>query len=375
MLSCENYSFRGRRAIRLANDLIEVLLLLGGGHVARMSFLDLNLNPLWEPPWATMEPEEYDPKRNPEYGPSEGRLLASLAGHSLCLDHFGDLSPAEVAAGGYFHGEAPNLSWKVIGRDVQLNSTSLTYGLELPEAGIRFSRKVTLRPASSIVWFEEEIENLRRRDMPIEYQQHVTLGPPFLEGGVTRVGIPGAKGRTFLRSLGPADRLKPDQDFDWPIAPGRDSEVSVDIFPECDQSYSLCTVVQKKYEGESFISAWNPRLGLMLGYVFPLDRFPWTALWEENGGTTDSPYNGRTRAWGIEFGTTPLPVTRMENLTSGMLFDKQRYRLLPARGSLRTQYRAFLLKIPEDWRRVDKMVESGTKLYVCDSLYGRQLAV
>ena len=96
MLSCENYSFRGRRAIRLANDLIEVLLLLGGGHVARMSFLDLNLNPLWEPPWATMEPEEYDPKRNPEYGPSEGRLLASLAGHSLCLDHFGDLSPARL---------------------------------------------------------------------------------------------------------------------------------------------------------------------------------------------------------------------------------------------------------------------------------------
>jgi hypothetical protein len=226
-----------------------------------------------------------------------------------------------------------------------------------------------------MVWFEEEVLNLRRRDVPLEYQQHVTLGPPFLEGGVTRVGIPGAKGRTFPRSLGPADRLKPDQDFDWPVAPGRDSEVMVDVFPECEASYSLCAVLQKKQEGESFIAAWNPRLGLMLGYVFPQDRFPWTALWEENRGTTDSPYNGRTRAWGIEFGTTPLPLTRMENLTAGMLFDTPRYQLLPARGRLLTSYRAFLLKIPKDWSRVDKIVESGTELHICDTSFGRQLAV
>jgi hypothetical protein len=305
----------------------------------------------------------------------EGRLLASLAGHSLCLDHFGEPSPAEVAAGGYFHGEAPNLSWKVIDQDLQLDSTSLIYGLELPEAGIGFTRKVTLRPASSMVWFREEIVNLRRRDVPLEYQQHVTLGPPFLEGGVTRVGIPAAKGRTFPRSLGPADRLKPDQNFDWPIAPGWDSEVRADIFPESDASYSLCAVLQKKYEGESFIAAWNPRLGLLLGYVFPRDQFPWTAFWEENGGTTDSPYNGRTRAWGVEFGTTPLPVTRMENLAAGMLFDTPRYQVLPAGGRVTTSYRAFLLKIPEDWRRVDKIFEGGTKLYVCDTLSGRQLAV
>ena len=65
----------------------------------------------------------------------------------------------------------------------------------------------------------------------------------------------------------------------------------------------------------------------------------------------------------------------MENLSSGMLFDTPRYRLLPARGRLCTIYRAFLLKIPEDWRRVDKIVESGTTLYICDSVASRQLAI
>ena len=373
MLGCDTITFHGRRAVRIANDRLELTALLGGGHIARMSLAGTDVNPLWEPPWTTMEPEEYDPVKNADYGPSEGRLLASLAGQSLCLDHFGELSAAEVAAGAYFHGEAPNLTWEVLDRGTQQDSCWLTYGADLPEAGVRFRRKISLQSLKSTVCFDEEVTNLRRRDIPLEYQQHVTLGPPFVEGGVTRVDIPAVQGRTFPRTLGPADRLKPDQDFAWPLAPGFKTDIPVNVFSPKAPSYSLCTVLQEPNNGEAFIVASNPRLGLMLGYAFSREMFPWTALWEENCGTTDSPYNGRTRAWGIEFGTTPLPTTRMENLSSGPLFGMPRFMVLPARSVVRATYWAFLLEIPADWQGVKEIFRSTRKLTILEAGSKRQM--
>ncbi len=364
MFTCETVSFRGRRAVCLANGNLEVMVLPGGGHIASVRLRGSDVNPLWEPPWKTMEPADYEPEKHAFYGPSEGRLLASLAGHSLCLDHFGELSAAEVAAGGYFHGEAPNLTWKTLDRGTGHDSCWLTYGIELPEASINFRRTISLRSGHAVINFEEEVVNLLRRDVPLGYQQHVTVGPPFLEDGVTRVDIPAVKGRTFPRSLGPADRLKPDSDFTWPNAPGCKEDVRLDVFSPNPPSYSLCGVLQTPKDGEAFAVVSNTRLELMLGYVFSREVFPWTALWEENCGIVDSPYNGCTRAWGVEFGTVPLPTTRMENLNSGPLFGVPRFMVLPARSSVRTTYSAFLLACPDHWQGVEKIVRSNNELTI-----------
>ena len=59
------------------------------GHVAGLRLAGSDLNPLWEPPWPGIEPEDYDPAQFPEYGKAEGRLLASVVGHFLCLDRLG----------------------------------------------------------------------------------------------------------------------------------------------------------------------------------------------------------------------------------------------------------------------------------------------
>jgi hypothetical protein len=353
MPSCEEAIFRGRRCFTLSNGAIEVTLLPGGGHVASMRLAGSSLNPLWEPPWPGIEPQDYDFASHPQYGQAEGRLLASLAGHFLCLDHFGELSAAEIAAGGYFHGEAPNLPWEVLEKGYNEYCAWLSYGLNLPEAGLRFQRRVTLKSSGTTVWFEEDVTNLHRRDVPLVYQQHVTLGPPFLLGGATRVDLPGGPGRTFPRAQGPSDRLHADRDFVWPLGPGVTSELPLNVFPSGDPSCSLCAVLLAPHLEEAFVAVSNPGAGLLIGYIFPRKVFPWVALWEENRATTDAPYLGRTVAWGIEFGSTPLPVTRMENLCAGPLFGQPRFLMLPAASSMRTQYRSFLLTLPPDWGGVE----------------------
>ena len=83
-------SYRNRRAVQLENDNLRLTVLEEGGHIAELQHRKTGVNPLWTPPWPSIEPTTYDPARHPEYGDAmEGRLLAGIMGHNLCLDIIG----------------------------------------------------------------------------------------------------------------------------------------------------------------------------------------------------------------------------------------------------------------------------------------------
>src|SRR5512139_1592615 len=99
--------YRGRKAVSLESPECRVTLTLEGGHIAEFTDKATSINPLWDPPWPTIEPSAYDPVRHPEYGhDAESKLLAGILGHNLCLDVFGGPSEAEAAAGLTVNGEA-----------------------------------------------------------------------------------------------------------------------------------------------------------------------------------------------------------------------------------------------------------------------------
>ena len=355
-MNVQHVSFRGRRGVQVSNDLVQLTALQGGGHIAEFRLTNSGVNPLWEPEWATVEPEAYDPDRYPEYGEEEGRLLASAAGHMLCLNHYGGLSDAERAAGGYENGEAPNSTWTITG----LTAESVAFGVELPEAGMRFSREVRLCAGEPVAHFEEEVTNLRRSDSPLGYQQHVTLGTPFVEPGVTRLDLSGTRGITFPYSFGEVDPLTPNCPFTWPNGPG----MPLDVFPGGASTCTVCTVVLEPHEGSAFFAASNPKLGLLLAYVFSGETFPWLALWYENCGSAYAPYNGRTVAWGIEFGTCALPLSRIETLSMGPLLGCRPFGVLSALSTHRTAYDAILQRIPSDWRGVARIAQEDGRFRI-----------
>jgi len=162
----EPTTYRGRRAMRLSSGAVELTTLTSGGYVAEIRFADSPINPLWQPNWDTIDPEDYDPERHPEYGEIEGKALASIVGHSVCLNHFGELSEAEMAAQGYQHGEANCRAWETLDRRVSSGRVGLTYGVDLPEAGMRLVRAISMRRGESIVRFDEDVTNLRGATAP-----------------------------------------------------------------------------------------------------------------------------------------------------------------------------------------------------------------
>src|SRR5438132_12568156 len=99
--------YRGRRAASIENSDLRVTVLIEGCHIAEIFDKQAGVNPLWTPPWPTIEPSIYDSLKHPLYGNgSDAKLLAGIMGHSLCLDLFGGPSAEESAAGLTAHGEA-----------------------------------------------------------------------------------------------------------------------------------------------------------------------------------------------------------------------------------------------------------------------------
>src|SRR5689334_12860410 len=107
-------TYRNRRAVQLENDTLRLTALVEGGHIAELFHKPTGVNPLWNPPWPSIEPSMYSPGKHPEYGANaESKLLAGLMGHNLCLDIFGGPSEEEAAAGMTVHGEASVAAYEI----------------------------------------------------------------------------------------------------------------------------------------------------------------------------------------------------------------------------------------------------------------------
>ena len=368
----------GRSGFRLRADWGFVSVLEGGGHICELSLnARSGVNPLWRPPWATIDPLKYSrAKHARRYGSApDGRLLAGLAGHSLSFDHFGPPSPEETAAGLTTHGEAPALKW-----DVQKYAKSpkpyLQYGLTLPEARIRFSRKLTLDRQSPVIYCEEEAVNLSPYDRPISWNEHVTFGPPFLEAGITWFDMPATRAKVCPASYSPLFSLQPDAEFTWPNAPTKERRrMNSRTTPALRFGHYTAHLLNPELE-IAFIAACNPRLKLLVVYAFRRADFPWVGNWEERYNRTAAPWRGKTFCRGLEFSTTPFPIPRRQTIEQGRLFGEPTYRWLPAKSKAQVHFMILLVEVPEAFRGVARVSVGKRRIDVVESgVRGRTLSV
>ena len=214
-----SFLYRGRRAAVLENDALRVTVLEQGGHIAEIYDKQAGVNPLWTPPWRSIEPSTYTPETHPEYGREpDALLLAGIMGHNLCLDTFGAPSPEELAAGMPVHGEGSVVRYEVRNTEGYLITTA-----RLPRAELLFERRIKLRQRA--VNITETVENLSSSDRPIAWTEHVTLGPPFLKCGETQFRATATRSKVFTREFGIADYLTAAAEFEWrtPLARVADS--------------------------------------------------------------------------------------------------------------------------------------------------------
>ncbi len=308
--------YRGRRAHQIENDHLSVVVLVEGGHIAALTHRASGINPLWTPPWPTMEPSTYVAAQHPEYGNgSESRLLAGIHGHSLCLDLFGEPSEAEALAGADVHGEAGVRAWTIASE-----TDSLKAQVTVPGASLEFSR--TLRLDGDKLHFHEVLTNLAKEDRPIAWTQHVTLGPPFLESGQTQFSAP---------TMREQDRQDDPR-----------QHVNLDRFTGSAKASGYTTHLMDPARERAHFLAWSPRHQLLLGYVWRTADFPWLGTWEERRERSIPPWNSVTETRGMEFGVSPFPESRRQMIDRARLFGTPTYRWIGAGERIEVSYYAFL---------------------------------
>jgi hypothetical protein len=318
--------YRDRRAFTIENDGVRVTVLQEGGHIAEIVDKSTGVNPLWTPPWPSIEPSTYDRARHSEYGTdAESKLLAGIMGHNLCMDVFGPVSDEEAAAGLTVHGEAPVASYEISG-----NEARMTMRARLPHAQLAFERSIHLN--GNVLQIDESVENLSAADRPIAWTQHVTLGPPFLE-----------KGRTKFRS--PVTQSQPlDPEFN----------TDFETYTNAPSSGGYIGYLMDQDREHAFFTAWSPARRVAFGYLWRTADFRWLGLWEENYSRIQPPWNGKTLTRGMEFGVSPMPETRRRMIERGNLFGVPSFRWIGARAIVRVRY----------WAAIDRRRELPAALAI-----------
>jgi hypothetical protein len=331
-------TYRGRRAHKIENENLEVIVSVEGGHIAAIRDKATGVNPLWSPPWPSIEPSDYDPARHPEYGhDAESKLLAGILGHNLCLDLFGGPSAEEAAAGITVHGEGAVAPYQI-----EVNGGVLTSKVTLATALLAFERRLTLAPGARTVQIDETVENLSACDRPIAWTQHVTLGPPFLERGSTEFRASAGLSKVVEYDFtGGKGYMQNGAEFHWPHVPGLEGgTVDMRVFPSRPVSGAFTTHLMDPAQEKAWFSAWSPSAKLLIAYVWERADFPWLGIWEENHSRLNPPWNGQALTRGMEFGVSPFPESRRAMIERGSLFGVPGYRWAPARKKLTVRYAA-----------------------------------
>jgi len=344
----------GRAGYRIETDWGRVAVLEGGGHICEANLKACGeLNPLWIPPWKTIDPQDYSPLRHAGlYGPPpDGRLLAGIAGHSLSFDHFGPPSKEEGAAGCSTHGEAPSVKWKLQPTRNALGPT-LRASAILPNAQLHFTRTVSLDPRRPAVYCEEQARNLSAFDRPISWNEHVTFGPPFVEPGITIFDMSATRGKVCPASYSSRPIIKPNAEFKWPLAPAvRGGILNLRTIPHSRFGNYTAQLLDPAARIQ-FTSACNPRLRLLVVHAFRRADFPWVGRWLESFYRPNAPWRRRTLCCGMEFSSTPFSIPRRETVDQSRLFGEKTYRWLPAKSMIAIRFMILLFRIPDDFRGV-----------------------
>jgi len=209
-------------------------------------------------------------------------------------------------------------------------------------------REIEIRQ-NGVVGIRETVTNLTSMDRPIAWTEHVTLGPPFIEPGVTRLHVPARRSVVFPADLDAVhQRYRPGAEFSWPLAPNKDGgSQDLSVFPDLEHSAGVTAHVVDEDIETAFFLAWHPQTEVLCGYAWRRADFPWISLWEENRSRTIPPWNGNTITRGVEFGVSPFAEGRRAMVDRGSLFDTPVYRWLPARGSVTVDYVAFVRQAGE----------------------------
>jgi hypothetical protein len=354
-------TFENQQAFLLSNGTLELTVLERGSIFAHLALGDDpgKLSPLWDPVRMALEAGE--------------KLRAeSVQGHFVCVDGFGGVSAQEKAAGLPFHGEAHGSTFEVKAYAKNGRTTTLSLTTKLPITQELFTRTVRMVDGENVIYVRSELKSLLGFDRPAFWAEHATIGPPFLEPGVTVVDMSALHAMTRPYdddNGGLPHRMPSGKDFNWPEAPGvSTATVNLRNTPVEPGTLDHSTCLMDAARHWVFVTMLNPQKRLLLGYLFNPQEYPWTQNWEFY------PLNKQS-AHGLEFSTQPFDVPRHDVVQLNSMFGAPVYRWLPALAAIESRFLMFYTHTPEGMHKIDDVRLENGKITIEDRRANKQVTL
>ena len=355
-------TYEDRAAVVVANDKLEFSVTTFGAWLASVVLNDdsSKLNPLWNPM---------------RFGRELGRPALGggvYGGHFPCVDGFGNSSPEETAAGFPHHGEAHQTEMQAKSAK-ESHVASVTLSGVLPIVQERFTRTFRLVDGESVIYVDSQIDNLLGFDHPVVWAEHAIIGSPFLASGETVADLSSSRSHTrdVARTANPqaemVQRLAPNKDFTWPMAPGLDGK-TIDLrqTPDNPRFVDYTTTVIEPSQQLGWATAINLKRNLIIGWVFRRAEFPWLMNYD------GYPSTGKLSR-GFEFSTQPFDGPRRDAVNLGRMFDAPTFRWLPAKSKIESRFLMFYTETPSGFNKVDDIRLENHTLIVEDKASNKRI--
>jgi hypothetical protein len=360
--SLRHITFEDQPSVVLSNEELALTILMRGSTLGDLVLQrdSTKLSPLWNPARLARES-----------GEKSG--FGFSFGHFVCVDGFGPSSKEEQAAGLEGHGEAHRQMFEVVSSGKEGHDATVTLSAKLPIVQETFTRTFRIVDGESVIYVDSQLENLLGFDRPINWAEHATIGSPFLESGVTVVNISGVRSQTRPYDR-PGDgptvrRLKSGADFRWPNAPALDGKlIDLSIAPLNPHYLDHSTTLLDPARKLEWVTAINPKMGLIIGYVFRREDYPWIQYW---GNYPPSQKMSR----GMEFGTQPYDLPRREVISTGKMFNTPTYRWLPAKSKIESHFLLFYTRLPEGFHKVDTVELENGQIVIQDRSANKRITL
>ena len=326
--TCVPVEWNGRHAWRLSNGHVELTVLTGGGNLADFRLCGLDINLLWTAPWPTIDAYTFNEAAHGRaYGIGPvGRLLSGCTGHFVVAGYFG--MPPEGKSDLPLHGEAACSLWTVTNSSDGDGCAQLEMEVGLPGVGLHLNRRIILSENASSITVTEQLTNVTSAQIDFHWVQHAMFGAPLFAGPHARLALPAQAAITWPHGYEGREVLKDNTEFRWPMASTVDSGKFDLSRPFQREGNGFVASVLSADKPDAYIAVTNTELGIIAGYVYDRDVFPWIALWEENRAREHAPWNANTQVRGIEFGNSPMPLGLEYARKNPELFGTPTYRVL-----------------------------------------------
>jgi hypothetical protein len=191
------------------------------------------------------------------------------------------------------HGEICLLPWnyQVVTDDPY--EVSVKFYVRMRRAPLSVTKHITLKSDSSVLQFDEEIENIGDEEFKFMWGHHPAIGKPFLDENCV-IDLPeGSVGQTYQVDFSGNSPFQTDTEFNWPNVPDKNKNmVDLSKVMSPDKKTAFNTYIKNLKDGWYGIT--NLKKGIGFGMKWDIDLFKHMLIWSVYRGFYNSPFYGRT---------------------------------------------------------------------------------